>query len=148
MKEKIKKFLLEVVTDGKIVNFTKTSLDLEFGDREIQITWEQGDPEEVEFKYKNLHHGTTTRALSGSISATSYTTTSVVFTDATSRIYSITVNGLTYQVPMTIPESDNLTALLSEAFVVYQTAVLEQMFADFETYKSERESCPFDKILE
>jgi hypothetical protein len=147
MKEKIKKFLFEVVTDGKIVNFTKTSLDLEFGDREIQITWEQGDPEEVEFKYKNLHHGTT-RALSGSISATSYTTSSVVFTDVTSRIYSITVNGLTYQVPMTIPESDNLTALLSEAFVVYQTAVLEQMFVDFETYKSERESCPFDKILE
>lgn len=146
MKEKIKKFLFEVVTDGKIVNFTKTSLDLEFGDREIRITWEQGDPEEVEFKYKNLHHGTT-RALSGSISATSYST-SVVFTDDTSRIYSITVDGLTYQVPMTIPESDNLTALLSEAFVVYQTAVLEQMFADFETYKTERESCPFDKILE
>lgn len=146
MKEKIKKFLFEVVTDGKIVNFTKTSLDLEFGDREIRITWEQGDPEEVEFKYKNLHHGTT-RALSGSISATSYST-SVVFTDATSRIYSITVDGLTYQVPMTIPESDNLTALLSEAFVVYQITVLEQMFADFETYKSERESCPFDKILE
>lgn len=146
MKEKIKKFLFEVVTDGRIVNFTKTSLDLEFGDREIRITWEQGDPEEVEFKYKNLHHGTT-RALSGTISATSYTS-NVVFTDVTSRIYSITVDGLTYQVPMTIPESDNLTALLSEAFVVYQTAVLEQMFADFETYKSERESCPFDKILE
>lgn len=146
MKEKIKKFLFEVITDGKIVNFTKTSLDLEFGDREIRITWEQGDPEEVEFKYKNLHHGTT-RALSGSISATSYTT-NVVFTDVTSRIYSITVDGLTYQVPMTIPESDNLTALLSEAFVVYQTTVLEQMFADFETYKTERESCPFDKILE
>lgn len=146
MKEKIKKFLFEVVTDGKIINFTKTSLDLEFGGREIQITWEQGDPEEVEFKYKNLHHGTT-RALSGSISATSCNT-SVVFTDVTSRIYSITIDGLTYQVPMTIPESDNLTALLSEAFVVYQTAVLEQMFADFEAYKSERESCPFDKILE
>lgn len=146
MKEKIKKFLFEVVIDGKIVNFTKTSLDLKFGDREIQITWEQGDPEEVEFKYKNIHHGTT-RALSGSISATSYST-SVVFTDVTSRIYSITVDGLTYQVPMTIPESDNLTALLSEAFIVYQTAVLEQMFTDFEVYKSEKESCPFDKILE
>lgn len=147
MKEKIKKFLFEVVTDGKIVNFTKTSLDLKFGDREIRITWEQGDPEEVEFKYKNLHHGTTRALSSGSISATSYST-SVVFTDATSRIYSITVDDLTYQVPMTIPESDNLTALLSEAFVVYQTTVLEQMFADFETYKTERESCPFDKILE
>lgn len=147
MKEKIKKFLFEVVTDGKIVNFTKTSLDLEFGDREVQITWEQGDPEEVEFKYKNLHHGTTYVTSSGSSITTSYNCGMVV-TNVTSRIYSITVDGLTYQVPMTIPESDNLTALLSEAFVVYQIAVLEQMFADFETYKSERESCPFDKILE
>lgn len=147
MKEKIKKFLFEVVKDSKIVNFTKTSLDLEFGDREIQITWEQGDPEEVEFKYKNLHHGTTGVASNG-ISITSSYNNSITFNSITSRIYSITVDGLTYQVPMTIPESDNLTALLSEAFVVYQTAVLEQMFADFETYKSERESCPFDKILE
>lgn len=147
MKEKIKKFLFEVVTDGKIVNFTKTSLDLEFGDREIQVTWEQGDPEGVEFKYKNLHQGTT-YITSNSVGITSYSSSGVVVTNVTSRIYSITVDGLTYQVPMTIPESDNLTALLSEAFVVYQTAVLEQMFADFEAYKSERESCPFDKILE
>lgn len=146
MKEKIKKFLFEVVKDSKIVNFTKTSLDLEFGDRKIQITWEQGDPEGVEFKYKNLHHGTTCIASNG-INVTTYNS-GVIVTNVTSRIYSITIDGLTYQVPMTIPESDNLTALLSEAFVVYQTTVLEQMFADFEAYKSEKESCPFDQILE
>ena len=72
----------------------------------------------------------------------------VVLNSVTSRIYSITIDGLTYQVPMTIPESDNLTALLSEAFVVYQTTILEQMFSDFKVYKSEKESCPFDQILE
>lgn len=148
MKERIKKFLFEVVKDGKIVNFTKTSLDLEFGDRKIRITWEHGDPEEVEFKYKNLHHDTKCiPSNSISITTTSYNS-GVVFNSVTSRIYSITIDDLTYQVPMTIPESDNLTALLSEAFVVYQTTILEQMFSDFKAYKSEKESCPFDQILE
>lgn len=143
MKEKLKKFLFDVIEDGKIVCFTKTSLTLEYGDHEIKVTWELGDPESIEFKYKNLHQGTSTCVSYSTIT----TSSNVVISGATSRIYSITIDDLTYQVPMTIPESDNLTAILSEAFVVYQNTVLEKAFADFKVYLEEKEASPFDKIL-
>jgi hypothetical protein len=81
--------------------------------------------------------------VSGSLSVAIDT---VVYSCDEPTIYRISFeNGLDYDVPMTVVESDKLTALLSEAFQKYQEHYMHSIIEHWDTYSHPN---AFDDLLE
>lgn len=144
MENNLKKFLFNAVEYGKIVKFTTSDLTLECSGSKITITWRKGTPENT-IKWHNLHTPVSNshRYVSGSLSVGIDT---VVYSCNEPTIYQISFeNGLDYDVPMTVVESDKLTALLSEAFQKYQEHYMHSIIEHWDTYSKPD---AFDDLLE
>lgn len=143
MENKLKKFLFEAVEYGKIVKFTTSSLELECPGSKITISWRKDTPQNT-IKWHNLH--TPVHDTSCCISAYSYATDVKLASINEPTTYQIIFeNGLGYDVPMTIVESDKLTALLSEAFQKYQEHYMFSVIDHWNTYSKPD---AFDDLLE
>jgi hypothetical protein len=143
IENKFKKFLFEAVEHGKILKFTTSLLTLECFGSKITITWRKDTPKST-IKWHNLHtpastvcycSGYTSNAVDVKIHSCSEPTTYQVSFE----------NGLEYDVPMTVVESDKLTALLSEAFQKYQEHYINSVIDHWNTYSKPDE---FDDLLE
>ena len=144
MENKLKKFLFNAVEYGKIVKFTTSVLTLECSGSKITITWRKGTPENT-IKWHNLHTPVSNSrcCVSGSLSVGIDT---MVYSCNEPTIYQISFeNGLDYDVPMTVVESDKLTALLSEAFQKYQEHYMHSIIEHWTTYSKPD---AFDDLLE
>lgn len=144
IENKFKKFLFEAVEYGKIIKFTTSLLTLECSGSKITITWRKGTPENT-IKWHNLHTPVSNshHCVSGSLSVGIDT---VVYSCNEPTIYRISFeNGLEYDVPMTVVESDKLTALLSEAFQKYQEHYINSVIDHWSTYSKPD---AFDDLLE
>lgn len=144
MENNLKKFLFNAVEYGKIVKFTTSVLTLECSGSKITITWRRDTPENT-IKWHNLH-----TPVSNSYCCTS----GALSVGLDSRVYSCNEpttyrvsfeNGLDYDVPMTVVESDKLTALLSEAFQKYQEHYMNSIIEHWNTYSKPD---AFDDLLE
>ena len=144
MENNLKKFLFNAVEYGKIVKFTTSVLTLECSGSKITITWRKGTPENT-IKWHNLHTPVSNShcCTSGSLSIGM---DSVVYSCNEPTTYRISFeNGLDYDVPMTVVESDKLTALLSEAFQKYQEHYMHSVIEHWATYSKPD---AFDDLLE
>lgn len=142
MENKLKKFLFNAVEYGKIVKFTTSVLTLECSGSKITITWRKDTPENT-IKWHNLHTPVSTShcCVSGSL-----TMDTRVYSCNEPTTYRISFeNGLDYDVPMTVVESDKLTALLSEAFQKYQEHYMHSVIEHWDTYSKPD---AFDDLLE
>lgn len=144
MENKFKKFLFNAVEYGKIVKFTTSVLTLECSGSKITITWRKDTPEST-IKWHNLHTPSSTTCVSG-YCLTSNGTDVRVHSYSEPTTYRVSFeNGLEYDVPMTVVESDKLTALLSEAFQKYQEHYINSVIDHWSTYSKPD---AFDDLLE
>ena len=144
IENKFKKFLFEAVEYGKIIKFTTSLLTLECSGSKITITWRKDTPENT-IKWHNLHTPVSTSHcyVSGSLNVEMDTR---VYSYNEPTTYRVSFeNGLEYDVPMTVVESDKLTALLSEAFQKYQEHYLNSVIDHWSTYSKPD---AFDDLLE
>lgn len=143
MENRLKKFLFNAVVNGKIIKFTSHCLELECFGSKITVSWTCDDPTK-KMKYHNLHDGISIcsgNSLGITASVGCYDTRI-----SGSKAYKVTFeNDLSYNVPMTVVESDQLTAILSEAFQKYQKRIIDSTINHWELY-----SAPdaFDDLLE
>jgi len=144
MENKLKKFLFNAVEYGKIVKFTTSVLTLECSGSKITITWRKDTPENT-IKWHNLHTPVSIShcCASGSLNIAMDTRVCSYNEPTTYRISF--ENGLDYDVPMTVVESDKLTALLSEAFQKYQEHYMHSIIEHWTTYSKPD---AFDDLLE
>lgn len=142
MENKLKKFLFEAVEYGKIVKFTTSSLELECPGSKITISWRKDTPQNT-IKWHNLH--TPVHDMSSCISGYCVTDVKVTSINEPTTYQIIFENGLRYDVPMTIVESDKLTALLSEAFQKYQEHYMLSIIDHWNTYSH---PSAYDDLLE
>ena len=144
MENNLKKFLFNAVEYGKIVKFTTSVLTLECSGSKITITWRKDTPENT-IKWHNLHTPVSTShcCASGSLNIAMDTRVCSYNEPTTYRISF--ENGLDYDVPMTVVESDKLTALLSEAFQKYQEHYMHSIIEHWTTYSKPD---AFDDLLE
>ena len=145
MENNLKKFLFNAVEYGKIVKFTTSVLTLECSGSKITITWRKDTPENT-IKWHNLHTPVNSYygCLNGGITATTIDTRVHSCNEPTTYRISFE-NGLDYDVPMTVVESDKLTALLSEAFQKYQEHSMRSTIEHWNTYSKPD---AFDDLLE
>ena len=144
IENKFKKFLFEAVEYGKIVKFTTSLLTLECSGSKITITWRKNTPEST-IKWHNLYTPVSSYyCTNGSITATTIDTRVHSCSEPTTYRVSFE-NGLEYDVPMTVVESDKLTALLSEAFQKYQEHYMNSVIDHWNTYSKPD---AFDDLLE
>ena len=142
MENNLKKFLFNAVEYGKIVKFTTSVLTLECSGSKITITWRKDTPENT-IKWHNLH---TPVSISHCCVSGSLTMDTRVYSCNEPTTYRISFeNGLDYDVPMTVVESDKLTALLSEAFQKYQEHYMHSVIEHWDTYSKPD---AFDDLLE
>ena len=144
MENKLKKFLFNAVEYGKIVKFTTSVLTLECSGSKITITWRKDTPENT-IKWHNLHTPVSSShcCANGSLNIAMDTRVHSCNEPTTYRISF--ENGLDYDVPMTVVESDKLTALLSEAFQKYQEHYMHSIIEHWTTYSKPD---AFDDLLE
>ena len=142
MENKLKKFLFEAVEYGKIVKFTTSNLELECPGSKITISWRKDTPQNT-IKWHNLH--TPVYDMGCCISGSYVVDTKVTSINEPTTYQIMFENGLRYDVPMTIVESDKLTALLSEAFQKYQEHYMLSIIDHWNTYSKPD---AFDDLLE
>lgn len=143
IENKFKKFLFEAVEYGKIIKFTTSLLTLECSGSKITITWRKDTPEST-IKWHNLHTPSSTTCCSGYLTSNGVDVRIHSCSEPTTYRVSFE-NGLEYDVPMTVVESDKLTALLSEAFQKYQEHYLNSVIDHWNTYSKPD---AFDDLLE
>lgn len=145
IENKFKKFLFEAVEYGKIIKFTTSLLTLECSGSKITITWRKDTPEST-IKWHNLHTPVSNSHCCCSGSITDITMDTRVYSYNEPTTYRVSFeNGLEYDVPMTVVESDKLTALLSEAFQKYQEHYINSVIDHWSTYSKPD---AFDDLLE
>lgn len=145
IENKFKKFLFEAVEYGKIIKFTTSLLTLECSGSKITITWRKDTPEST-IKWHNLHTPSSTMCCCSSGYITSGAVDVKIHSCNEPTTYRVSFeNGLEYDVPMTVVESDKLTALLSEAFQKYQEHYMNSVIDHWSTYSKPD---AFDDLLE
>lgn len=145
IENKFKKFLFEAVEYGKIVKFTTSLLTLECSGSKITITWRKDTPESA-IKWHNLHNSSSTTSCYSSGCLMSNGVDVRIHNCNEPTTYRVSFeNGLEYDVPMTVVESDKLTALLSEAFQKYQEHYINSVIDHWSTYSKPD---AFDDLLE
>lgn len=145
IENKFKKFLFEAVEYGKIIKFTTSLLTLECSGSKITITWRKDTPEST-IKWHNLHTPSSTTCCYSSGCLMSNGVDVRIHSCSEPTTYRVSFeNGLEYDVPMTVVESDKLTALLSEAFQKYQEHYINSVIDHWNTYSKPD---TFDDLLE
>lgn len=144
IENKFKKFLFEAVEYGKIIKFTTSLLTLECSGSKITITWRKDTPEST-IKWHNLHTPSSIMCCSGSYLSSNVADVRVHSCNEPTTYRVSFENGLEYDVPMTVVESDKLTALLSEAFQKYQEHYMNSVIDHWNTYSKPD---AFDDLLE
>jgi hypothetical protein len=134
MENKLKNLLFTAIECGKIEKFTRDYLKLECHGSTIIVSWVMQKPKD-KIEWHNLHKN-----------PTYLINTRLTLNPETTMSYQITFeNDLTYDVPMTVVESDKITSLLSDAFQKYQEHVIDSVTKHWEVYSKPDE---FDDLLE